>query len=340
MKPPRERAACRLLAAIALAATLVGAPALAAPAKWNVARGNRPWRAAALAALKARGDDNSLATAALIDHGTDALALAGRAAQLAPDDPAIAWINLRVCAQSPGCDIRGDATELRWLDPDNSAAWLPTLAAAMSNRDSVQTDHVLAHMARGADVDFYWNAIVVRMFDSLRAVANHVPGRAIDSDAAILAVVEHLAAAQIIPPLSPLIDACRATKADSQRRMSCTTIAHLLERADTVDAQYAGFSIGRRLTPFESREFYALGERRRVLAWRVATAARFGKPLLPWLKSAHARWRIARMRTLARQEDVILAVLRDHGMPLDPPPPPPPPTPPPTPPQPLHLRPR
>ncbi|HVC01195.1 MAG TPA: hypothetical protein VND80_03225 [Steroidobacteraceae bacterium] len=325
---------------IVLAATLAGASAFAAPAK-PAAAGWRPrWSAAAVAALTARGGDDSLAMAALLDRGADALALAGRAAQLAPDDSAIVWINLRVCALTPGCDIRGDATELRWLDPDNSAAWLPTLAAALHDQDSVETDRVLAHMARGTDVDFYWNPIVVRMFDALRAVADRVPGRAIDSDAATLAAIERLAAAQIVPPLAPLTDACRRAKAGTPRRLSCGTIAQLLQRADTVSAQYAGFAVARRFAPFESREYYALGERRRVLEWRVATAARFDKPLLPWLKSAHARWRIARMRKLARQEDVILAVLRSHGMPIDPPPPPPPPTPPPAPPEPLHMRPR
>ncbi len=314
------------------------AAARAALAQSRTAGADASWRSAAIAALAARDEPHALATAALLRIDAGAMNLATRAANLAPDDTTIGWVALRVCALTPGCDIRGYATELRWLDPNNSAAWLPTLAAALRDQDSVETDRVLAHMARGTSVDFYWNGIVVTMFDALRAVAGRIPGRAVDSDAARLAVVERLAAAEVVPPLSPLVSVCGDAKHGTPRRAACTVIARILQRSDTVDAQYAGFAIAKRYARYDGREFRALAERRRVLQWRVATAAQFDSPLLPWLKSAHARWRLERMRKLGRQEDVVMAVLRDQGLPLDPPPPPPPPTPPPAPPEPLHLR--
>ena len=330
------------LASTALSAALWGwfaiSPAHAALAQSKAARSDASWRDAAVNALAARGDARALATAALLRIDAGAMNLGMRAANLAPDDTTIGWVTLRVCALTPGCDIRGYATELRWLDPNNSAAWLPTLAGALRDQDSVEIDRVLAHMARGTSVDFYWNPIVVMMFDALQAVSGHIPGRAVDSDAARLAVVERLAAAEVIPPLTPLVSACRDAKPGTPRRASCTTIAKILQRSDTVNAEYAGFAIARRYAPYQGREYRALTERRRVLMWRVATAAQFDSPLLPWLKSAHARWRLGRMRALNRQEDVVMAVLRDHGLPLDPPPPPPPPTPPPTPPEPLHMQ--
>jgi len=246
---------------------------------------------------------------------------------------------LRVCASTPGCDSRGVAAAMRWLDPNNAAAWLPTLESAVGSHDEVETDRVLAHMARGSSLDFYWDPIVARAFDALRAVAPRIPGHPLDSDAAILAAVEQAAGRLIIPSLTALETVCRDARPGSPRRTACEKIAQLLRHADTIDAQYAGYSIGRRFARYGSPGYRALGEARRVLEWRAANAARFDSPLLPWLRSAHARWRVEQMRKLPRQEDVIIAVLRYQGLPIDPPPPPPAPTPPPAPPEPLHKRP-
>lgn len=299
-----------------------------------------PWLDAAIGLLDTRGDANSLLAAALIGRDGDGpLALANRAARLAPDDAATGWVDLRVCASTPGCDTRGVAAAMRWLDPDNAAAWLPTLEAAVASHDDVETDRVLAHMARGSSMDFYWNPIVARAFDALRSVAPRIPGHALDSDAAILVAVERAADRLIVPPLAALETVCRDSRSGSPRRSACEAIARLLRHGDTIDAQYAGYSIGRRFARYGSADFRTFGEARRVLEWRVANAARFDAPLLPWLRSAHARWRVEQMRKLGRQEDVILAVLRYQGLPIDPPPPPPTPTPPPAPPEPLHKRP-
>jgi hypothetical protein len=40
---------------------------------------------------------------------------------------------------------------------------------------------------------------------------------------------------------------------------------------------------------------------------------------LPWTKNARARARIAAMRAMPREEDVCIAILRQHKMALDPP---------------------
>ncbi len=327
------------LAALLAVAVLAAAPPLATAREALPSR-PAPWLAAAVGLLSAQGDSDSLAAAALLEGtGDGAISLADRAAHLAPDDPAIGWVDLRVCAGTSGCDTRSVAAALRWLDPGNAAAWLPTLAAAERDHDDVETDRVLAHMAHGSYVDFYWNPIVARTFDALRSVAGRLPGHALESDATILAAVEHAAADLIVPRLAGITATCRESQSGTARRTSCERIAQLLRHGDTVDAQYAGFSIGRRFARYGSPGFRALGESRRVLEWRVAKAGGFDKPLLPWLRNAHARWRVERMHKLARQEDVIVAVLRHQGLPIDPPPPPPAPTPPPAPPEPLHMRP-
>ncbi len=316
----------------------------------------RIWRAAAIHALIQRGNQNSLATAAILraepidgkatpkttasaaTADPTALSLASRASDMAPDDTAIGWIRLRVCALTPLCDIRGAATELRWLDPDNAAAWLPTLAAAQKEQDAMEIDRVLRHMAEGTRVDFYWNHVVVLMFDALRAVSKSLPGSFADSDATRLAFVERIAGAEILVHFSTLVDACRDSKTGTERRASCVTVARILRNSDTISAQLIGIALERRFAPADGKDARALAERRRVLEWRRRSAAQFDRPLLPWLRSAHARWRLAHMRTLRRQEDVNVAILRERGVPLDPPPPPPPPPQPPPPPEPLHMQ--
>ncbi len=319
----------RLLAHCLTLAALIVAPAAAAPR--GTSSESESWRAAASAALRQRGDAGSLASAAALSFVVDprvrldpprsgaALELAARASALAPDDAAIGWIRVRLCAITPGCDIRDTATAMRWLDPDNAAAWLPTLTAAEKDKDSVEIDRVIADMAQGVRFDFYWNRIVVMLFDALKAVSKSLPKGTIDSDAGRLGSVRVIAAGEILPPLSPLIEACRESAPATERREFCQKIAKNLQQGDTILAQLAGLSIERHFLPADSKEYRALGERRRVLEWRVASAEKFDAPMLPWLKNAHARWRVARMRALRRDEDVLLAILKEAGAPIDPP---------------------
>ena len=50
-----------------------------------------------------------------------------------------------------------------------------------------------------------------------------------------------------------------------------------MQHSDTVAAQMAGFSLARRLLAPDSKEARAMVERRHVLEWRVAEAAKFDK---------------------------------------------------------------
>jgi hypothetical protein len=96
-------------------------------------------------------------------------------------------------------------------------------------------------------------------------------------------------------------------------------LAKTLQRADATLAQLVGFAIERRLTPSDSKEQRVLAERRRVLEWRLASANLSDSPLLPWLQNARARARLAIIRKTAREEDACSAIVRAHGMPLNPP---------------------
>ncbi|GAC1669321.1 MAG: hypothetical protein NVS9B2_13770 [Steroidobacteraceae bacterium] len=284
----------------------------------------RAWRTAAVAALIARADAYSLATAAALRHvgppgKPTALDLAARAAALAPEDAGIGWLHLQMCAATPGCDIRDAATVMRWVDADNGAAWLLTLAAAQKGRDSTEIDRVLADMAHTARFDLYRNRIIVLMVDALDAARDVLPAAFANSDSARLATVTEIASGEIIPPFTALTEACRESGAAAERRELCLELSKTMQRGDTVAAQLVGFNIERRLIAPDGREARATAERKRVLEWRVAAAAKFDDPLLPWTKNARARAKLAHMRTMPREEDVCTAILRDHKMAPDPP---------------------
>lgn len=277
------------------------------------------WTLKAAPILAARADADSLATAAALSvtgSAPTALELAAQASELAPQNAAIGWLHLQLCSRSQSCNIRDIATTMRWVDPDNAAAWLPTLAAAQRDRDTTEVDRILGDMARTNRFDLYWNRIVVLMFDALGAARSALPGA---SDSSRYAAVSGIAKGEVIPPFAPLVDACRESATLPERRDLCLRISKPMQRGDTIAAQMTGFSIERRLLAPDSKEGRVIAERRRVLEWRVAAAAKLDSPLLPWTKNARARAQIAQMRAMPREEDVCIAILRKHKMALDPP---------------------
>jgi hypothetical protein len=320
------RCALVLLAATwASAGAAAGAPDLAPsrPAS-HAADKYQAWRIAAAAALIARADANSLATAAALRYAgsnlkSSALELAARASELAPQSASIGWLHLQLCSVSPSCDIRDAATVMRWVDADNGAAWLQSLATAQKDRDPTEVDRILADMAHGARFDFYWNRIVVLMVDALDAARGDLPSGFAASDSARLNAVRGIASSEVIPPFTALVETCRESSMAPERRELCLKLSRIMQRGDTVAAQMAGFSIERRLHAPDSKEARAIAERRHVLEWRVAEAAKFDGALLPWTKNARARARLAQMRAMPREEDVCMAILREHKMALDPP---------------------
>jgi hypothetical protein len=277
--------------------------------------------------LAARSDANSVATAAALSftnsfaapaEAPTALQLIARAGDLAPENAAIGWLHLQLCAAAPACDSRDAATVLRWVDPDNAAAWLAELSTAQKDRDIVEVERVLADMARGTRFDLYYNQIMVMMFDALSGVRRELPGGVVASDTARLTALAGVANAEIIPAFSPLIDACREAIPKSERREDCLRLAKIMQRGDTVIVQMVGFGIEKRLIPADSKEAKNLAERRHLLEWRLSAASKLDSPILPWTSRARTRTRLAEMRLRPREEDVCIALLREHKMALTP----------------------
>ena len=280
------------------------------------------WRSEAVRTLASRSDANSLATAAalsFIGGGPGDADLSARASELAPQSAAIGWLRLQLCAAAPGCDTRDAATVLRWVDADNSAAWLSAMTAAQKDKDTIEVDRILADMAHGTRFDLYYNQLIVLMFDALTAVRHELTSAYTATDSAQLDALIAIANAEIVPAFSALVNACRESAAGSARREDCLKTSKIMQRGDTVIVQTVGFAIEKRLLPPDSKEAKALSERRALLEWRAAAAAALDIPLLPWTKNSRARARLAEMRLRPREEDVCIALLRGHKMALEPP---------------------
>jgi hypothetical protein len=290
------------------------------------------WRTEAVRVLSSRADANSLATAAALSFSighsapstastptaSTALQLIARAGDLEPQNAAIAWLRVQLCAATSNCDTRDAATVLRWIDPDNSAAWMAPLVAAHRDKDTVEVDRLLSDMARGTRFDLYYNQITVLMFDALSAARRDIPGSVAPSAPATLAALSAVVSAEITPRFSPLIDACRESAAATERREDCIKLAKIMQRGDTIIVQMVGFGIEKRFVAPDSKEGKSLAERSHLLEWRLTAAGKLDESILPWTQNARVHTRLAEMRLRPREEDVCIALLRDHKMAIEP----------------------
>jgi hypothetical protein len=159
---------------------------------------------------------------------------------------------------------------------------------------------------------------VVLMVDALGAARGELPGGFAGSDSARLTSITGIASGEVIPAFAPLVEACRDSNGVPERHELCLRLSKTMQRGDTIVTQLAGFSIERHLLPPDSKEARAISERKHVLEWRQTEAAKFDTPLLPWMRNARARSRLAHMRAMPREEDVCIAILREHRMALEP----------------------
>jgi hypothetical protein len=284
------------------------------------------WSVGTARQLAARGDAKSLATAAVLlqsanswgaSDGLHAIDLADRAALAAPDDHAIGWIRLRICEQTPGCDLPGVATTLRWVDADNAAPWLSMLAAAIRDRDEQAVDHALAGMAGAKRFYLYWNPTVTMVFDTLKGAGAKAPPGMSNADHTRLDVAYGLSIL-VIPPLRPISEACKEVVAKSRHHEACVKVAALLQRGDAVVSQNEGYAVQKRLFAMDSREARTALERQKNLETRMRAERRFETAFLPWFNNRLALHRLSLMRQFPREEDVMNAVLREHHIYGDP----------------------
>jgi hypothetical protein len=324
----RQSLLLALLTFFAAAAVDAGTPTTVTPGQ------NQIYRSQAAKVLASRSDANSLVTAAALrfagtngksrvkpvsgDAQNSALELITQAGEQAPQSSAIAWLHLQICTETPGCSTPEVATVTRWIDADNGASWLPILATAQKDKDTVEVARVLDDMAQAPRFDLYLNRLTVVMFDVLKAERHALPANYAASDWARFTEVWGIVTTEMVPSFTALIEVCRDLTAAPERREVCLNLARIMQKGDAVATQMAGFAIERRLLPADSKEARAIMERRRLLEWRVTAAAQFDLPLMPWAKNTRSRARLDQMRAHAREEDVCIAILREHKVATEP----------------------
>ena len=90
---------------------------------------------------------------ALVDgNGQHALAAIARANLRRTERPDLAWLHVRICMLTPGCEPEPVEARLRKLAPDNGVVWLGPLARAQARQDKRVEDQILEAMSQRAAV--------------------------------------------------------------------------------------------------------------------------------------------------------------------------------------------
>ena len=247
-----------------------------------------------------------------------ALSLAERAAAAAPARPDVAWLHLRLCAQTPACQPQSLEARLKKLAPENAAVWLSVLSRAQAGKDLQVEQQVLTAMSRSQAFNLYWTPLVWRIATAL----NRDPPPRNDKDAAapLTSALNETAgwlSAIVTPSFRPLTAACSVEKArEAARRTLCLDIAKVLQRSDTYIAEGLGLGIAQRLATPGSTQAAQIEERIEVIGYQNQAAGAVMTAQVEREKfSAEV---VELLKKLPREQDVSLAILRWAQQPLTP----------------------
>jgi hypothetical protein len=293
---------------IATAAGVVGCASAPAPPAAREAHPDNPDQVLAQA----------LRTWAVDKDSPHALSLAERAAQAAPARADVAWLHLRLCAQTPACQPQSLEGRLKKLAPDNAAVWLSVLSRAQADKD-VQVEHqVLTAMSRAEDFHLYWTPLTWRIATALNA--DPPPRSEKDSAAPLTAALNETAgwlSAIVTPAFRPLTAACSVEKArEPGRRVLCLDIAKVLQRSDTYIAEGLGLGIAQRLATPGSAQAAEIEQRIEIIGYQNQAA---GAVITAQVERDKFSAEVLElMKKLPREQDVSLAILRWAQQPLTP----------------------
>jgi hypothetical protein len=267
-------------------------------------------------ALTAQPTAANLATAAAYAHLAayprplaESLALSARAAAMAPDRPELLWLQLRICRMGD-CDPKPVEDSLKALDPDNGLLWLDDLARALAAKDDSAVNADLAAIAAHSKFTFYWNPLIVTVYDGL-AVGD--PGAtSINRESS----AEGMIAALTLPPLQSFSRSCRLESFGIPgRREVCQTVLSRLELSNTYLVASIALSIQKSWWPAGSPELSIVDAKRRQLHYIMAT----GGQLRVFRLNHDSKIRMDAARHSEREQDIALALMKSMGKPLDPP---------------------
>jgi hypothetical protein len=270
--------------------------------------------------LQQRPDADSLAAAAMLSIFTQpkppadqALALLVRATAVAPERADLAWLNIRICREVPGCEPEPEMNRLHALDPSNGAPWVSAVAGANAADDEAARIAALSQLARAERVDVYWNTLIVHLTRAL-ADTHQVPlGQALSD---VIGVV----GARAIPAYNATLSLCKGERLDDERVLKdCRRAASALQQGDILVTEIIGLAIAQRVWPADSAEWKAAAEQRRVSRYRMWIGSQYALHHL-WLGARWAREYLSLCEHNRREQDVVLAEIVTAGNSPDPPP--------------------
>lgn len=260
------------------------------------------------AAIKARAaglartsDPRARAVAALLDQDDAVTAEAhaqqmkqrwqalSAAAERAPDDALLAWLDATHCRREDQCDERAATDRLLRAEPDNAAVWLLAVSRAMERNDEPAADAWLKQAARAPRLDFHWNDLGLLVVDAMSGLSvpsceavPHLLGQAMGVDGtvtpddmvAIYAVAStsamplHLGAHRLCPSRGSI---------PAARLPACRAVFARMAEGDELVSQSLGASrmLAWAETPGERAEWR---ERRRNLMWLQQEVAKHWRP--------------------------------------------------------------
>jgi hypothetical protein len=238
------------------------------------------------------------------------LDLIERAEALAPQRPELVWLHLAICERLK-CDAKAQiATHLQALDPGNGFAWASDLERAQSSGSDAAVTAAIVRIGAGPRMTMYWNQLEIMMVDAL-AVANPSQNLATRGMVAI-----GMLAAQVIPPLQPMAEACRIEQLDLPgRRAACEAMVARMERSSTVLTQNLALSLQERWWPAGSPQREVVRAKRRRIDYLMTISSR----IWWWRINRDMAVRIDAARQTDREEDVELAIVKSLGLPPEPP---------------------
>lgn len=277
-------------------------------------------RELAVAELTARGTAQSLAAASLLGrfkHERRSQELIDRAVAIAPDQPALAYIQWRECAGAPCAEEEEIRTRLQAVAPDNGLVWLPELNAALERADASAVTGAVAKIGASRHISIYWTSLVVMLVDAFgeKSPSTGRPAFAESSTDRMVDAIGILAAVST-PPLQAIAKSCRADQFDQPgRREACEAMMARMAGSDNFLMQSLAVNIQQKWWPEGSLEREQLRARRRQLDYVMLASSRIRVLHLDrdWAQ------RLEAMRKSNDELDVMRAMLAFHHEPLEPP---------------------
>lgn len=285
----------------------------------------QPGRNSAKSAQTQRSSAELLLSNALLRQSVDknpqqALALVKLAAEKEPNRVDIAWLHAQLCLETRGCEPEPLSAHLRKLDPDNGTVWLSALARAQKQQDRAAEDQILEALSHSKHFNIYWNGLVARVAlvfseEVAATKADKLPDPLTRALNQTVSWVSGIA----LPSFEPVAESCgvaRMVRAETSQR--CALIAAALQRSDSYIAEAMGLGIAQRITRLGTDPATKVAERIDKARYQRTVVAQIIETQTERDKFTNELLQL--MRSLPREQDVFLAVMRWSGQPLEPPP--------------------